>query len=169
MRDPVSGRAPERRGRHHGSDQPLHAATTQKAEAAAQSAGVNFECRSRCGVAHRRPLHVRTGRGRHDRRARCFPPCSHPRRRASLSPLNWCRVRPGVAMMSRRAFHLVAQLVQSVGPTDPMESNMQNRGKSARPMASDDIADMWRRVAAIVAGNLLGTGAVPGSRGAGTP
>ena len=50
-----------------------------------------------------------------------------------------------------------------------MESNMQNRGKSARPMASDDIADMWRRIATIVAGNLLGTGAVPGSRGAGTP
>jgi hypothetical protein len=46
---------------------------------------------------------------------------------------------------------------------------MQNRGKSARPMASDDITDMWRRVAAIVAGNLLGTAAVGGSRGAGTP
>jgi hypothetical protein len=114
MRDPVSCRASERRGRHHGSDQPHHATNTQKDEAAAQSAGVNFECRPRCGVAHRRPLHVRTGRGRQDRRARCFPPCSHPRRRASLSPLNWCLVRPGVAMMSRRVFHLVAQLVQSV-------------------------------------------------------
>jgi hypothetical protein len=46
---------------------------------------------------------------------------------------------------------------------------MQNRGKSAPPMASTDIADMWRRVATIVAANMLGTGAVPGSRGAGTP
>jgi hypothetical protein len=44
---------------------------------------------------------------------------------------------------------------------------MQKRGKSAHLMARDGFTDMCRRLAAIVAG-LLGTAAVPGSRGAGT-
>jgi hypothetical protein len=50
-----------------------------------------------------------------------------------------------------------------------MEWNMQNSGKSAPVMASDDVADTRRRFAAIVAGLLLGIAAVPGPRRAGTP
>jgi hypothetical protein len=50
-----------------------------------------------------------------------------------------------------------------------MEWNMQNSGKSAPVMASDDVADTRRRFAAIVAGLLLGIAAVRGPRRAGTP
>jgi hypothetical protein len=50
-----------------------------------------------------------------------------------------------------------------------MEWNMQNSGKSAPVMASDDVADTRRRFAAIVAGLLLGIAAVRGPRGEGTP
>jgi hypothetical protein len=39
---------------------------------------------------------------------------------------------------------------------------------SAHQMARDDFTDMCRRLAAIVAGLLLGTAALPGLRGAGT-
>jgi hypothetical protein len=46
---------------------------------------------------------------------------------------------------------------------------MHKGGKSAHLTARDDFADMCRRLAAIVAGLLLGTAAVVGSRGTGTP
>jgi len=49
-----------------------------------------------------------------------------------------------------------------------MESNMQNSGKLAQVTASDEIADTFRRFAAMLAGLLLGTAAVRGSRRAGT-
>jgi hypothetical protein len=46
---------------------------------------------------------------------------------------------------------------------------MQNGGKSAPVMASDDVVDTCRRFAPIVAGLLLGTAAVLEPRGPGTP
>jgi hypothetical protein len=92
----------------------------------------------------------------------------HPAGRHSAR-LNWCRRGPRVAMMGTRPAHLD----RTVGPrhrsTDPMESNMHKRGMSAQLTARDDFAGMCRPLAAIVAGLLLGTAAVPGSRGAGTP
>ena len=46
---------------------------------------------------------------------------------------------------------------------------MQNTGKSASVMVSDDVADTRRRFAAIVAGLLLGIAEVLGPRRAGIP
>ena len=70
-------------------------------------------------------------------------------------------------MMSRRASHLVPACPRRQS-TVPMESNMQNSGKLAQVTASDEIAVTFRRFAAMLAGLLLGTAAVRGSRRAGT-